>query len=41
MIYKYGETQWNDTGRETEELGEEPAPVPLCPPQTTNGLILA
>jgi hypothetical protein len=25
------EHQWNDTDRKTEELGEKPVLVPLCP----------
>jgi hypothetical protein len=36
--YEYAEPRWNDTSRETEELGEKPVPVPLCPPQISYGL---
>jgi hypothetical protein len=40
--YEFGERRWNDilTG-ETEELGEKPVPVPLCPPQIPHGLTRA
>jgi hypothetical protein len=27
---EYEEPRWNDTGRETEELGQKPVPVPFC-----------
>jgi hypothetical protein len=32
-----GAPEWNWQG-ETEELGEKPVPVPLCPPQIPHGL---
>jgi hypothetical protein len=38
---EYGEPWWNDIDGKTEELGEKPVPVPLCPPQIPNGLIQA
>jgi hypothetical protein len=39
VIYEYGEPPWwNDIDRGTEELGEKPVPVPLCPPQFAHGL---
>jgi hypothetical protein len=39
MIYEYGERRWNDIDREkSEELGEKPVSVPLCPPEMTQGM---
>jgi hypothetical protein len=39
MIYAYGEPRWNDTDRgKPKNSGENPAPVPLCPPQTPHGM---
>jgi hypothetical protein len=33
------ESRWNNTdGGKTEELGENPVPVPLCSPQISHGL---
>jgi hypothetical protein len=32
VIHEYGEPWWNDIDGKTEELGEKPVPVPLCPP---------
>jgi hypothetical protein len=40
--YEFGERQWNDIWQgKTEELGDKPVPVPLCPPQIPHGLIRA
>jgi hypothetical protein len=38
MVYESGEPWWNDIDRKTEELGEKPVPVPLCPQQIPHGL---
>jgi hypothetical protein len=39
MIYEYRGPRWNDIDRgKTEELGEKPVAVPLCPPQIPYGL---
>jgi hypothetical protein len=40
--YEFGKRWWNDilTGK-TEELGEKPVPVPLCPPQIPHELTRA
>jgi hypothetical protein len=40
--YEFGERWWNGilTGK-TEELGEKPVPVPLCPPQIPHGFTRA
>jgi hypothetical protein len=35
------ELQWKVIDGKTEELGEEPVPVPLCPPQILHGLTQA
>jgi hypothetical protein len=37
MIWVWTLVEWYWQG-ETEELGEKPVPVPLCPPQITHGL---
>jgi hypothetical protein len=38
MIHEYGALmEWYWQGK-TEELGEKPVPVPLCPPQIPHGL---
>jgi hypothetical protein len=37
-LYEYGDIWWNDTDRGPEELGENPVPEPLCPPQIPHGL---
>jgi hypothetical protein len=39
--YEFGERRWNDIDGKTEELGEKPIPVPLCPPQIPHGLTQA
>jgi hypothetical protein len=38
LLFQFNETpvEWNWQGK-TEVLGEEPIPVPLCPPQIPNG----
>jgi hypothetical protein len=33
LICVHGEPWWNDIDWKTEELGERPVPVSLCPPQ--------
>jgi hypothetical protein len=33
MIYEYEESQWNDIGGKTKELGEKSVPLPLWPLQ--------
>jgi hypothetical protein len=38
MIREYGEPWWNDIDSKTEELGEQPVPMPLWPPQIPQGL---
>jgi hypothetical protein len=38
MIYEYGESQWNDIGGKTKELGEKSVPLPLWPLQMPRGL---
>jgi hypothetical protein len=41
LIYEYEEPRWNYIDRKTEELGQTPVPVPLCPPQIPHGLTRA
>jgi hypothetical protein len=38
IIYEYGQPRWNDTDGKTEELGEKPVTVALCPPQIPHGI---
>jgi hypothetical protein len=41
MIHEYGEPQWNDIDGKTDELGEKPFLLPLCPPQAPRFLTQA
>jgi hypothetical protein len=39
--YMSMKSQWNDTDRGNQKLGEKSVPVPLCPPPILHGLIRA
>jgi hypothetical protein len=41
IIYEYGEPRWNYIDRGKHEFGENPVPVPLCPPQNPDWLTRA